>query len=64
MSKSYDNTIQLFEESAALKKKAMGIKTDSTPVEAPKATENSSILVLYKLVASGGYYQKDKSLVI
>jgi tryptophanyl-tRNA synthetase len=42
----------------------MGIKTDSTPVEAPKATENSSILVLYKLVASGGYYQKDKSLVI
>ena len=36
MSKSYDNTIQLFEEPAALKKKIMGIKTDSTPVEAPK----------------------------
>lgn len=52
MSKSYDNTIQLFEEPAALKKKIMGIKTDSTPVEAPKPTEGSSILALYKLVAT------------
>ena len=57
MSKSYDNTIQLFEEPAALKKKIMGIKTDSTPVEAPKAIEGSSILALYKLVASEADYQ-------
>ena len=56
MSKSYDNTIQLFEEPAALKKKIMGIKTDSTPVEAPKSTEDSSILALYKLVASTADY--------
>jgi tryptophanyl-tRNA synthetase len=56
MSKSYDNTIQLFEEPAALKKKIMGIKTDSTPVEAPKPTEGSSILALYKLVASEADY--------
>ena len=56
MSKSYDNTIQLFEEPAALKKKVMGIKTDSTPVEAPKPTEGSSILALYKLVASEADY--------
>ena len=56
MSKSYDNTIQLFEEPAALKKKIMGIKTDSTPVEAPKSTEDSSILALYKLVASATDY--------
>jgi tryptophanyl-tRNA synthetase len=56
MSKSYDNTIQLFEEPAALKKKIMGIKTDSTPVEAPKPTEDSSILALYKLVASAADY--------
>jgi tryptophanyl-tRNA synthetase len=55
MSKSYHNTIQLFEEPAALKKKIMGIKTDSTSVELPKAVEGSSILALYKLVAS----QKD-----
>ena len=56
MSKSYDNTIQLFEEPAALKKKIMGIKTDSTPVEAPKSTEDSSILALYKLAASTADY--------
>jgi tryptophanyl-tRNA synthetase len=57
MSKSYDNTIQLFEEPAQLKKKIMGIKTDSTPVEASKAIEGSSILALYKLVASESDYQ-------
>jgi tryptophanyl-tRNA synthetase len=58
MSKSYDNTIQLFEEPAALKKKIMGIKTDSTPVESPKAVEGSSILALYKLVASPADYDQ------
>ncbi len=52
MSKSYGNTIGLFEEPAALKKKIMGIPTDSTPVEAPKPTENSTILALHKLVAT------------
>jgi len=57
MSKSYDNTIQLFEEPASLKKKIMGIKTDSTPVEEPKPVEGSSILALYKLVASEADYQ-------
>ncbi len=30
MSKSYDNTIEIFEEEKALRKKIMGIKTDST----------------------------------
>jgi tryptophanyl-tRNA synthetase len=57
MSKSYDNTIQLFEEPAMLKKKIMGIKTDSTPVEAPKPVEGSTILALYKLVASPAEHQ-------
>jgi tryptophanyl-tRNA synthetase len=56
MSKSYGNTIQLFEEPAKLKKLIMGIPTDSTPVESPKPTENSSILALYKLVASEADY--------
>ena len=57
MSKSYDNTIQLFEELPALKKKIMSIKTDSTPVEEPKPVEDSSILALYKLVASPADHQ-------
>lgn len=51
MSKSYNNTIGLFEEEGALKKKIMRIVTDATPVEAPKPTEDSSILKLYRLVA-------------
>ncbi|MFM8457978.1 MAG: tryptophan--tRNA ligase, partial [Chthoniobacterales bacterium] len=34
MSKSYDNTIEIFAEEKAMKKKIMGIVTDSTPVEA------------------------------
>jgi tryptophanyl-tRNA synthetase len=52
MSKSYGNLIGLFEEEKALKKKVMGIATDSTPVADPKPTENSTILAFYKLVAS------------
>ena len=57
MSKSYNNTIEIFAPENALKKKVMGITTDSTPVESPKPTENSSILGLYKLVASAAEYQ-------
>jgi tryptophanyl-tRNA synthetase len=52
MSKSYDNTIGLFEEEKALRKKIMSIVTDSTPVEAPKDPANSTIVALYRLFAS------------
>ncbi len=52
MSKSYGNTIELFEEEKSLRKKIMSIVTDSTPVEVPKDPEKSSILGLYRLVAS------------
>lgn len=51
MSKSYGNTIELFPDEKALRKKIMSIVTDSTPVEAPKDPENSSIVNLYKLFA-------------
>ena len=54
MSKSYGNTIELFEEEKALRKKIMSIVTDSTPVEAPKDPVGSSIVGLYRLVASAG----------
>ena len=56
MSKSYGNTIALFEDEKVLKKKIMGIPTDSTPVESPKPTENSAILNLYRLFASDAEY--------
>ena len=44
MSKSYGNTIGIFEDEKPLRKKIMGIVTDSTPVEAPKNPEGSPIL--------------------
>jgi tryptophanyl-tRNA synthetase len=52
MSKSYGNTIGIFEEEKPLRKRIMGIVTDSTPVEAPKNPEGSPILPLYRLFAA------------
>jgi len=52
MSKSYGNTIEVFETPKALRKKIMSIKTDSTPVEAPKNPETCPIFTLYKLFAT------------
>ena len=57
MSKSYHNTLPIFGEEKPLKKLIMKITTDSTPVEDPKPTENSTILALYKLFASEADYQ-------
>jgi len=52
MSKSYGNTIEIFEAEKPLKKKIMSIKTDSTPVEAPKDPATCSVFALYQLFAS------------
>ena len=52
MSKSYENTIPLFCESKKLRKLIMRIKTDSTPPEAPKDPETSTIFSLYRAFAS------------
>ena len=52
MSKSYDNTLLIFEEPADIKKKVMGIKTDSRPIEEPKDPEEDSLYALYRLFAS------------
>jgi tryptophanyl-tRNA synthetase len=52
MSKSYGNTIDLFEPEKQLRKKIMAIKTDSTPVEAPKDPGKCNLFALYKLFAS------------
>ncbi|HZI11953.1 MAG TPA: tryptophan--tRNA ligase [Myxococcus sp.] len=50
MSKSYGNTIELFGEEKEIKKRIMSIKTDSTPVEAPKPTADSPLYDLLKLM--------------
>lgn len=52
MSKSYGNEIEIFDEGPDLKRRIMGIVTDSTPVEDPKNPETSTPFVLLKLVAS------------
>jgi tryptophanyl-tRNA synthetase len=52
MSKSYNNTIGIFESEKSARKKIMSIITDSTPVEAPKDPDKCNIFALLKLVAS------------
>lgn len=51
MSKSYGNTIGLFDEGKVLKKQVMSIVTDSTPLEAPKDPEKDNVFALIKLFA-------------
>jgi tryptophanyl-tRNA synthetase len=49
MSKSYDNTLEIFGEPGALKKRVMSIITDSTPLEEPKNPDTCNVFALYKL---------------
>jgi len=51
MSKSYGNTLGIFEPEKSLKKKIMSIKTDSTPVEEPKDPTRCTVFALFKLFA-------------
>lgn len=52
MSKSYNNTIRIFDEGKELKKKVMAIVTDSTPLEEPKDPEKCNVFALIKLFAT------------
>lgn len=59
MSKSYGNTLPVFGEEKALRKLInKKVVTDATPLEAPKPTENSIILALYKLFATAAEYEE------
>lgn len=51
MSKSYNNTLPIFADESVLKKKVMGIVTDSAEVADKKKPEGNTIYELYKLVA-------------
>ncbi len=51
MSKSYGNTIGIFDEGPELKRKIMSIVTDSTPLEAPKDPDADNVYNLIKLFA-------------
>jgi tryptophanyl-tRNA synthetase len=52
MSKSYNNTLAVFEDAKAQKKQIMRIATDSRPMEDPKDPTNDVLFMLYSLVAS------------
>jgi len=53
MSKSYNNTIEIFEEPKPQRKKIMRIATDSRPMEQPKPDyENDHLYQLYSLFAT------------
>jgi tryptophanyl-tRNA synthetase len=52
MSKSYNNTIEIFEEPRSMRKKVMRITTDSRPMDQPKPDyENDHLYQLYSLFA-------------
>jgi tryptophanyl-tRNA synthetase len=51
MSKSYGNTIPLFDPPQQIRKLIMSIKTDSTPMEAPKNPDSCNVFALYRLLA-------------
>lgn len=52
MSKSRNNTINLFLTDKQLRKQIMGIETDSTPLEEPKNPDTCNAFALYQLLAS------------
>ena len=52
MSKSKDNTINIFLPDKALRKQVMKIQTDSTPLEDPKNPDSCHVFALYQLLAT------------
>ncbi len=54
MSKSYDNTIDLFGDPQEMRKRIMRIKTDSTPVDQPKNPAACNVFALLKLMTPPG----------
>ncbi len=51
MSKSYGNTLEIFEDPKAMRKKIMRIVTDSRPVDDPKEPETDHLYRLFSLFA-------------
>jgi tryptophanyl-tRNA synthetase len=52
MSKSYNNTLEIFDDPKAQRKKIMRIMTDSRPMDQPKEPEADHLFQLYSLVAT------------
>ncbi|MEN8248221.1 MAG: tryptophan--tRNA ligase [Bacteroidota bacterium] len=52
MSKSYNNTIDIFLPEKQLRKRVMSVVTDSTPLEEPKNPDTCTVFGLFKLLAN------------
>lgn len=52
MSKSYGNTVVLFQPEKKLRKNIMRIETDSTPLEEPKNPDTCNVFKLYEILAT------------
>lgn len=52
MSKSYGNTIDIFQPDKKLRKNIMKIVTDSTPLEEPKDADNCNVFKIYSLLGT------------
>ena len=64
MSKSYGNTIPIFLEGKALKKRVMAIETDATPVEDPKDPDKCNLFAMLKLFATPERLQEVRDLYV
>lgn len=52
MSKSYGNTIDIFQPDKKLRKNIMRIVTDSTPMEEPKNPDSCNVFAIYQLLGT------------
>ncbi len=64
MSKSYQNTIDIFLPDKQLRKNVMRIVTDSTPLEEPKNPDTCNVYKLYALLASEAEKEHMRSLYL
>ena len=62
MSKSYDNTLAVFDQTTAQRKQIMRIATDSRPMDQPKDPESDVLFQLYSLVATDSQREEMASL--
>ena len=61
MSKSRDNTINIFLDDKKLRKQIMSIQTDSTPLEEPKDWKTCNCFAIYSLLANASQIETMKA---
>ena len=62
MSKTYENTIDIFADEKTLKKQIMSIVTDSKGLEDKKDPDSCNIFNIYKLIANKDDVKKMKHM--